>query len=93
MTSSIFNEGLVVRPINSGCLFSLNWIKSKFEGRKCYVIYYTENHHIYTIITDGVSWVKAPVTIRLEVGQEKSPEGLESVIEDAFFKVGGLVGV
>lgn len=93
MPSSIFNEGLVVRPINSGCLFSLNWIKYKFEGRKCYVIYYTENNNIYTIITDSRSWVKSPTTIRLEVGQEKSPEGFESVIEDAFFKVGGLVGV
>lgn len=85
MSSSVFKSGLRISRIKTGCLFSMNLLKTKFGDSDLFVIYYTENFKTNTIITDGKKWIKAPVTIRLKLGLENEDhERFFDVIDEAF---------
>jgi hypothetical protein len=87
MSSSLFECGLKISKIDSGCLFSMNLLKCKFGESDLYMIFYTENFKTHSIITDGEKWVNSPVTIRLNLGIENEDhERFFNVINEAFLK-------
>ena len=85
MSSSVFENGLRISKVKSGCLFSMNLLKTKFGDCDLFVIHYTENFEKHTIITNGEKWIQAPVTIRLNLGAENEDhESFFNVINEAF---------
>ena len=93
MSNSIFKSGLKVSKIEGSCTFSMLFLKSKFKQiDDLYMIHYTEDHKIYTIVSDGERFIKSPVTLRVSLGKEISNiSRFLDVIERAFISTDAIV--